>query len=113
MDLPQTCGIKKAATPVAVVLAPAIIPIACRPDGQHSDAMVPVRFGKIAEAVRQGIKAKWVGGSDSPIALVVNNTGWATPRARAPLPGADLGRGTFMRLQRIRRRSTGKEAERT
>jgi hypothetical protein len=75
--------------------------------------MVPVRLGKIAEAVRQGIKANWVGGSDTSIALVVNNTGWATPHARAPLTGADLGRNTFMRLQRICRRSTWKEAERT
>jgi hypothetical protein len=75
--------------------------------------MVPVRLGKIAEAVRQRIKANWVGGPDTPIALVVNNTGWATPCTRAPLTGADLGRHTFMRLQRIRRRPTWKEAERT
>ena len=39
-----------------VVLAP-VIPIG--PCGQHHDPMtIPVRLGKIAEAVRQGIKSK-------------------------------------------------------
>jgi hypothetical protein len=98
--------------PTTVALAPAIIPVG--PHGQHSEAMVvPVRLGKIAEAVRQGIKANWVAGSDTPIALVVNNAGRATRCARAPLTGADLGRPTFMRLQRISRCSIRKEAERT
>src|SRR5712675_604056 len=43
----------------------------------------------------------------------MNNAGRAAPCARAPLTGAELGRRTFMRLQRISRRSTGKDAERT
>jgi hypothetical protein len=102
----------KLASPTAVALAPAIIPVG--PHGQHSDAIVvPVRLGKIAEAVGQGIEANWVVGSDTPIALVVNNAGRATRCARAPLTGADLGRPTFMRLQRISRCSIRKEAERT
>lgn len=42
-----------------------------------------------------------------------NNAGRATPCARAPLPGADLGRQTFMRLQLIGRCSIRKDAERT
>ena len=77
--------------------------------------MVPVRLGKIAEAVGQGIKAEQVGvvGSDTSIALVMNNAGRVPPCACAPLTGADLGRGSFRRLQRVGWRSIRKEAERT
>src|SRR6476619_5747803 len=98
---------------MAKVLVLAIVAIACRPHGQDSDAIVvPVGYGKIAEAVRQGIKANWVDGSDTPIALVVNSAGRATPCASAPLTGADLGRHAFMRLQLVSRRSIRKkEAE--
>ena len=62
-----------------------------------------------AEAVRQGVITNQVRRSDTPIAPVMN-----TPcAARAPLTGADLGRHTFMRLQRISRRSIRKDAKRT
>jgi hypothetical protein len=43
----------------------------------------------------------------------MNNAGRATPFARAPLPGADLGCQTFMRLQLICKCSIRKDAERT
>jgi hypothetical protein len=69
------------------------------PCGQDRDAMtIPVRLGKIAEAVRQGIIANWVNGTETPITPVVNNAGRATPCARTLLTGADLRCRTFMRL---------------
>jgi hypothetical protein len=92
------------------MLAP-VIPIGSR--SQQRDAMtIPVRLGKIAEAVRQGIIANRVDGADTPITPVVN-AGRATPCARAPLTRADLGCQPFRRLQRISRCSIRKDAERT
>ena len=70
-------------------------------------------YGCCAEAVWQGVITNQVRRSDSPIAPVMNNAGRATPCARAPLTGADLGRQTFTRLQLISRCSTRKIAERT
>src|SRR5258707_361564 len=43
----------------------------------------------------------------------MNIAGRATPCARTPLTGADLGRHTFMRLRCIGRHSIRKQAERT
>jgi len=82
-----------------------MVPI--RPDGQHRDPMaVPVRLRKVAEAVRQGIIANWVDDVNTPITPEVNNAGRTTPCARATLARADIGRHSFMRLQRIGRRSS-------
>jgi len=43
----------------------------------------------------------------------MNNAGRATPRARTPLPGADIGCQTFMWLQLISRYPIWWDAERT
>jgi hypothetical protein len=93
-----------------LVLAPVI---SIGPRGQHHDPMtIPVRLGKIAEAVRQWIIADRVDGTDAPIAPVVNSAGRTSPCACAPLTRADLGRPTFKRLQLISRCSIRKDAER-
>ena len=58
------------------------------------------------------LKLRSIGLSDFA-APVMNNAGRATPCARTPLTGADLGCEIFMRLQLMGRCSIRKDAERT